>query len=190
MKYTFTIILAIFHITSYGQLAAELGILDLTANGGINPATGVAWASGDKYRFAFISSGSRNGTSTNINDYNTFIQGLANSSSLNIGATQGITWKCIGSSISVDARDNISNGNGDGEAIFLLDGETIVASDSADMWNGLTNPIDMDEEANGSITGDANTGSNNDGTKRGRSFGNTAEAPPKITMFFMINLPS
>ena len=39
-------------VSAGGELTSELGILDLTANGGINPATGAAWASGDTYRLA------------------------------------------------------------------------------------------------------------------------------------------
>ena len=36
-----------------GDLVSELGILDLAANGGINPATAAAWAVGDGYRIGF-----------------------------------------------------------------------------------------------------------------------------------------
>ena len=35
-------------------LTSQLGILDLTANGGTNPSTGAAWKDGDTYRLVFI----------------------------------------------------------------------------------------------------------------------------------------
>ena len=54
-------------------LTSQLGILDLTANGGINPATGVDWEAGDTYRLAFVTSGTILGTSTSIATYNAFV---------------------------------------------------------------------------------------------------------------------
>ena len=59
-------------------LVSQLGVLDLSANGGINPATGNPWQAGDTYRLAFVTSATRNATSTDINDYNSFVQGVAN----------------------------------------------------------------------------------------------------------------
>ncbi len=128
------------------NLPTELGILDVTANSGINPATGVAWALGDTYRLVFVTSGTRDTTLTDIADYNAFVQGVADASSLGLG---GGTWKVIGSTETVDARDNTSTNtavNGTGEAIFLVDGSTIVVNDYADLWDGgLDNGINLDE---------------------------------------------
>jgi len=125
-------------------LMGELGILDLTANGGNNPATGAPWALGDTYRFAFHTSASRTAQSADIADYNAWVHGLANAAGL--GAA---TWKVIGSTDAVDARDNTSTNvavNGTGEAIFLLDGSTIVANDYTDLWDGaIQNPIGITE---------------------------------------------
>jgi len=144
--------------TASADLVTELGILDLTANGGNNPATGNPWGAGDTYRFAFTSSGLTTATSPDINYYNTFVQNLANASPLNVGAAQGATWKAIASTASVDARDNTSTNiavNGSGEAIYLLDGTTIVATDYAHLWgsggpsvglpDGHTNAINKTE---------------------------------------------
>ena len=44
-------------MTQANVLEDELGMLDLTSNGGINPATGAPWAEGDTYRLAFYTSG-------------------------------------------------------------------------------------------------------------------------------------
>ncbi len=123
---------------SHADLTNELGILDLTANGGINPATGVAWALGDTYRFVFLSSTGTQATNTSINYYNTFVQDLANASALNIGVDEGVTWKAIASTATVDARDNTSTHvgvDGTGESIWLLDGETLVASNNVALYS-------------------------------------------------------
>ena len=113
-------------------LMGELGILDLTANGGINPATGNPWALGDPYRFAFITSTMPGATLPNIADYNALVQGLADAAGLSAA-----TWNVIGSTDAVDARDNTSTNPTveSGHAIFLLDGTTIVANDYADLWD-------------------------------------------------------
>ena len=58
-------------------IIGELGVLDSSANGGINPKTGVAWAPGDTYRLSFHTSLKRDATSTDINDYNAFVQSVA-----------------------------------------------------------------------------------------------------------------
>ncbi|MFO8013599.1 MAG: hypothetical protein R6X20_09880, partial [Phycisphaerae bacterium] len=122
-------------------LMGELGILDVTANGGINPATGSAWAYGDYYRFAFITStdGDSYPASSDISTYNDMVQGLADVSSLNIGQDEGGYWRVIGSTADVDARDNTPTNpdeDGTGDAIFLLDGSTVVGHDNGDLWDG------------------------------------------------------
>ena len=136
--------------SAHAVLTTELGILDLSANGGINPATGSPWQAGDTYRFAFTSSELTNATSSDINYYNTFVQDLANTSPLNIGAAQGVSWKAIASTITIDARDNTSTNiavNGPGETIFLLDGTSIVATDYISLWSfdGHDNAINKTE---------------------------------------------
>ena len=118
-------------------------ILDIDANGGINPATGAPWAAGDTYRFAFTSSALTTATSSDINTYNAFVQGLADASPLGIGAADGATWNVIASTANDDARDNTSTHiavDGTGEAIFLLDGTSIVAEDYEDLWDGAGLP--------------------------------------------------
>jgi len=129
--------MALFAGTANADLVTELGILDLTANGGINPATGNPWAAGDTYRFAFTSSTRTTATSSDINYYNTHVQNAANASTVyDIGADEGVTWKAIASTPTVDARDNTSTNiavNGTGEAIFLLN-NNLVADDYVDLW--------------------------------------------------------
>ena len=132
---TIFVITVLAAVPSYAALVGQLGVLDVTANGGINPATGIAWKVGDKYRLIFITSQLTNATSENIDDYNAFVQGVADAAGLG-----NANWYIVGSTRTVDARDNTGtnpNINGTGEAIFLMDGKFVVASNYADFWNGI-----------------------------------------------------
>ncbi|MCH7228481.1 sialate O-acetylesterase [Haloferula sp. A504] len=143
------------------DLVGELGILDVTANGGINPATGAAWAAGDTYRLAFVTSATSDAISTDISTYNSFVQGLADAAGLG-----DATWKAIGSTPSVDARDNTGTHPGvdGGVAVFLLDGATMIAASNAALWDGnLDAPLDRDELGNTGITGKTFTGTETNG---------------------------
>jgi len=136
------------------QLAGELGILDLSANDGINPATELPWEAGDTYRFSFTSSETTQATSSDINYYNTFVQNLADASPLNVGAAQGVTWKVIGSTATVYARDNTSTNidvYGTGEATYLLDG-TLVAPDYTKLWGSGGASVGLPDGHNNAIT--------------------------------------
>ena len=100
---------------------------------------------GDSYRLVFVTSTTRDAQSTLISDYNTFVQTAANS----VPALQalGTSWTALGSTASVDARDNtLSNPNVlTGERIFTL-ADTLVANDYADLWDGaILAPIDTTE---------------------------------------------
>jgi len=133
-----------------GTLEGELGILTPGTLAGNNPATGAPWAVGDTYRFAFFTSAKTTAESADIATYNTWVQGLANATTAyDIGADDGATWKAIGSTATVDARDNTSTNPTveTGHAIFLLDGSTLIASDYADLWDGeIQNIIDLTEQ--------------------------------------------
>ena len=134
-----------------GPLWGELGILTPETLAGNNPATSAPWASGDSYRFAFITSTNQGAESSDITTYNALVQGLANASTAyDIGADEGVTWNVIGSTDEVDARDNTSTNptvDGSGHAIFLLDGSTVVAIDYADLWDGeVRHIINITEE--------------------------------------------
>jgi hypothetical protein len=83
----------------------------------------------------------------------------------------GTTWKCLGSTPTVDARDNTSTaGTGDANdvPIYTTTG-LLVADDNADLWDGtIQNAIWLDDGTTpGTGTGYENyqwTGSNADGT--------------------------
>ena len=99
-------------VTPAPLLAGELGILDVTANGGINPATGKAWKAGDRYRLVFVTAANTRAASADLGTYDAFLQRVAGAAGI------GGTWKVLGSSSTVDARDHTSthpdvNGNGE-----------------------------------------------------------------------------
>jgi len=98
------------------------GLLDLTANGGINPNTGALWKIGDKYRMAFVSSTVRDATSSNIADYNNHVQAAAAAAGL--GA---ITWKAFVSTPTVAAQVNTDMvpGVSTDSALFNMASQTV-----------------------------------------------------------------
>jgi len=166
-----------------GQLAGQLGILTPETLAGNNPATGVPWVVGDQYRLAFHTSATTAATSADIATYNAWVQGLADASPLNIGANFGATWKVIGSTAAVDARDNTSTNptvNGSGHAIFLLDGSTLVANDYYDLWDGaIQNIINITEQgttwAYWPWTGTLTDGTAGTGGSAGNPLGSTGQ---------------
>ena len=106
-----------------GPLKGELGILTPGTLAGNNPATGAPWASGDTYRFAFFTSATTTAVSADISTYNTFVQNLADATTVyDIGVDEGVTWKAIGSTTDVNAIDNTSTNWTDaspGSPIFI-----------------------------------------------------------------------
>lgn len=132
---TVFVITVLAALPSYAALTGQLGVLNVTANGGINPATGKAWKVGDKYRLIFITSQSTDAVSADIATYNAFVQDVANAAGLG-----SVNWYVVASTRTVNARDNTGtnpNVNGTGEAIFLMDGKFAIAKNYADLWNGI-----------------------------------------------------
>ena len=97
--------------------------------------TGIApdcLAGGASYRILFVTAGVRDASSSNINTYNTFVQGQANDA--NGDPFDGITFRALGSTASTDARDNTMT-TGTGEQIFYYRGNK-VADNYADLYDG------------------------------------------------------
>jgi hypothetical protein len=138
---------------------------------GLNP--------GDKYHWAFITSTTRDATSTDIADYNTHVQNAANAGSLTAGS--GLTWKAIASTATANAKDNAPVTG----AIYLLDGVTLVAANSAALWGTHGNPggvvslnhaIDLTENnVTVSAYGVVWTGTNPNGTSADGTFTDAEE---------------
>ena len=95
---------------------------------------------GDEFRLIFLSSTKRNANSTNIANYNTFIQNLATAGHAAI-QTYNSGFKVVGCTQDTDARDN-TNTTGTGVPIYWLNGAKIAAA-YADFYDG-----EWDDEAN------------------------------------------
>ena len=95
---------------------------------------------GDKFRLLFLSSTKTDGTSYDIADYNTFVQGRAAAGHTDIRAYSD-GFRAVGCTPDSDARDNTGT-TGTGVVIHWLDGAK-VADDNADFYNE-----NWDNEAN------------------------------------------
>ena len=143
---------------SNAALVSQFGILDLTANGGINPNTGAAWADGDQYRLAFHTDA---GTTTTSNDPAFYDNFATTQAQQNAALATSSGWTAhlyvhtdgslpAGTSPVSSPRDragttDITNGSGIGGAgapMFTMDGTTAIARNNADMYDGWSNPFD------------------------------------------------
>ena len=97
-------------------------------------------STGDKFRLIFLSSTKRNAGSTDIVDYNSFIQGRAAAGHTDI-QTYSAGFRAVGCTADSDARDNTAT-TGTGVVIHWLNGNK-VADDYTDFYDGS-----WDDEAN------------------------------------------
>lgn len=106
--------------------AGQLGILDLTANDGLNPATGNPWEIGDTYHLIFVTDATTEATETDITFYNDFVQAEAEK--------QGwgdADWFVMGSTALTNAVDNAVI---TGPVINISD-QSVLALDAFDLWD-------------------------------------------------------
>lgn len=149
---------------------SAIGALLLLCSASVNasfvfaPLSDLGLNPGDEYRYLFVTSTTRDGTSSNIADYNAFVQSVADGSG-SLFAGSGITWYAIASTASTSAAANM--GGGFASPIFQPDGR-IVATDDSDLWDGsisspLLSPLEVSEQG---LILDTRvwTGSNSDGT--------------------------
>ena len=116
-------------------------IISVPADWSLKPA---AVAAGDQFRLLFLSSTKRNASSTDIADYNTFIQTRAAAGHTDI-QDYSAGFRVVGCTAAVDARDNTSTtytASDKGVPIYWLDG-TKAADQYEDFYDG-----DWDDEAN------------------------------------------
>ena len=114
---------------------------EVPANWSLAP-TGLAV--GAKFRLLFLSSTKRDGSSTDIADYNTFVQGRAAAGHASIQA-YGAGFRAVGCTSAVDARDNTGTTyttTDKGIPIYWLNGAK-ATDDYEDFYDG-----DWDDEAN------------------------------------------
>jgi hypothetical protein len=120
---TARLVVAALLLTVAGTAAADT--IDLPTPAGLSP--------GDKFRFMFVTSSGTTATSGDITEYNTFVQNGA------AGATYGgstVTWKAIGSTTTVAARDNVG-GFGTFVPVYLPSGIRVandLTTNNAGLW--------------------------------------------------------
>ena len=119
---------------------------------------------GDRFRLIFLSSTSRNATSSNIADYNRFVQDRAAGGHADI-RRYSAGFRAVASTESVDARDNTCS-TGTGVRIHWLNGSK-VADNYGDFYDGGWDDEANPRRANGATQGPRNvwTGSSNNGTE-------------------------
>jgi hypothetical protein len=139
------------------------GPVTTASGGGITLATPSGLNPGDKFRFVYVTSGSLQPDSSDIETYNTFVNTQAYDANYADGT---VLWKAIASTPTVNARDNVG-GFGTSIPVYLVDG-TRVANDlttsTGGFWSGdLFAAINISIDGTG-IYDDTWTGSNDDGT--------------------------
>ena len=143
-------------------LVSQYGILDLTANGGINPNTGVAWAAGDQYRLSFHTAATFSADNPSAAFYNALVTTQAQLNS----ALAGSTWTALISTVTVNVKDNTGTADltdgatvgGAGFPVYAMDGTTAIARNNADIWDNWSNPFNSNgviRLASGSINLDS-----------------------------------
>ncbi len=131
----------------------------------------------DEYRVIFATSGGYQSVSTDIAWYNTQVTLAATSST--VLDDFGTDWYCVGSTASVDVRDNITPGiawNSENIPIYNTQGELVEYNVAGLFGMSMTspllvNPVRYDEDGN-AVTERTYTGSNRNGTaEAGRELG-------------------
>ncbi|BCU12036.1 PEP-CTERM sorting domain-containing protein [Microcystis aeruginosa] len=177
MKLQLGIVCAGVALATLGTSAAQAALVVVPP--GLNP--------GDQYRLVFVTDGTRNATSTNINDYNNFVTSQVTGSALATQLTTAgfnpntITWKAIGSTSATSAKVNTgTDGTQPDVAIYLIDGNR-VANNNADLWDGSIqtniNRTQIDTSKNASVW----TGTQAGGST-GSPLGNAVGFPPTANM--------
>lgn len=118
--------LSLFCVTTF-VLPMTAAAVPITVPPGLNP--------GDHYRLVFVTSTTRDALSSNIDDYNTFVNGVANTPPSPIAGFT--TWTAIASTATFAARDNTAThpGVSPDAPIYDLAGN-LIANNNADLWDG------------------------------------------------------
>ena len=121
-------------------------------------------SAGDQFRLMFITSTTRDATSSNIADYNSFVQTRAAAGHTSI-RSYSAQFHALGSTATVDARDNTST-TGTGVPIYWLGGAK-AADDYPDFYDGSWDSAAVRNESGGTVGTTISywTGSDPDGTE-------------------------
>ena len=115
---------------------------------------------GDEYHVAFITFSGQNATSSDIDVYNTFVQGQAEQSGADT-ETWGISWFAFASTATVDAKDNIPVTTA---PIYLLT-DVRMADNATDLWDGsIQTNLSINQFGSAESSQNVWTGTGSDGT--------------------------
>ena len=121
---------------------------------------------GTKFRLMFITYTGHSSASTDIENYNAYVQSQANASNAHAAIKAYSSWfRVLGSTATVDARDNTATTSSDTDApIYWMNGAKI-ADNYADLYNSTwDSEAPTGRQGTSASTGSIWTGSDNDGT--------------------------
>jgi len=137
----------VHRIAMFTAIAAVTGGLFTPCQADINLNTPSGLTPGETFRFVFETDGTTTATSTNITDYDNFVNAQAD------GATYAgikVTWQAIGSTSSVDAITHIGV-NPTISGVYLVTGQQVATGDgtsAGELWGKrLEIPINVDIES-------------------------------------------
>jgi hypothetical protein len=108
-----------------GAVLAPAARADIMTPTGLN--------TGDEFRIIFVTSDTRDGTSSNLADYDTFITDLATAAGLTYNGAP-VTWFALGSTESVSANSRLPASTSS-PGLYRVDGVK-VADNTSDLWDG------------------------------------------------------
>jgi len=138
---------------------------------------------GSQYRLVFVTSGTRDATSTNIADYNQFVKSAAQASTnLNTALTtagltpSAINWTAIGSTATVNARVNTATQTTDPSVpIYRVDGAQFETG-NVNLWDSTKvrlSSLNITELGNSTTNFFVYTGTNSNGTTSSNELGDS-----------------
>ena len=124
-------------------VAVTSGTTTISRAGPILP-TPAGLTAGDTFRFVFVTTDGTAASSSNISDYDTFVNSEADGATYNGSVS---TWQAIGSTATVNAIDHIGV-NPSIAGVYLVDGTQVATGDGTStggLWSGsLQAAIDLD----------------------------------------------
>jgi hypothetical protein len=133
---------------------------------------------GSQYRIVFVTTTTRNATSTNINDYNNFVNAAANANGSQLQSLMQ-TWKAIASTSSISGFNNI--GGASSLPIYRMDG-VLIANNTTDLWDTtIANLINVTELGTNTPSQFVWTGTLSNGGIDGFPLGHTGDAQNRVT---------
>ena len=136
-----------------------------------SPLVPVGIGAGDSFRLLFVTLSTTTATSTDIADYNAFVQAAANGND-SLKPFSG-EFRALISTAAVDARDNAET-TGTGVTIHWMGGDK-VADDYADLYDGDWDSAGGRTESGSAYTGLVWTGGNKTGEKSGQKYAGASE---------------